>query len=167
MARTIVRPPAAGLYESDFAAWAKQQARLLEERRFDELDLGHLIEEVADLATNQRHAVLSCARLILQHFLKLEYSPATWPRRGWQETIVAQRTDLEERLTATLRRDLEAGLAAVYGRARRDAARDLRRDNVAETALPNACPYTLDQILDPDWLPANRHGVADDNAGTA
>jgi Domain of unknown function DUF29 len=166
MAKVAERPDAAKLYQADFAAWAEQQARLLKERRFDELDLEHLIEEVADLATNQRHAVLSRARRILQHFLKLEYSPATWPRRGWQETIVTQRTDLEERLSATLRRDLEAGLADVYGRARRDAAKDLRRDKVAEAQLPQACPYTLAQILDPDWLPNNRHGLDDENTGT-
>jgi len=161
MARVTDRPKTAELYEADFAAWAEQQARLLQERRFDELDLDHLIEEVADLATNQRHTVLSRARRILQHFLKLEYSPATWPRRGWKETIVTQRTDLEERLTATLRRDLEGGLADTYVRARRDAARDLKQDRVAERDLPTECPYTLDQILDPDWLPDNRHGLDD------
>ncbi len=85
MAKTITRPPDVDLYERDFAAWAALQARLLAERRFDELDLDHLIEEVADLATNQRHAVLSRARRILQHFLKLEYSPAPLPRRGWRK----------------------------------------------------------------------------------
>jgi Domain of unknown function DUF29 len=163
----VVERPTAELYETDFNAWAEQQARLLRERRFDELDLEHLIEEVADLAINQRHAVLGRARRILQHFLKLEHSPATWPRRGWQETIVTQRTDLEERLTTTLRRELEAGLADAYSRARRDAAKDLRRDKVVEAELPASCPYTLDQVLDPDWLPKNRHGVTDDDTGPA
>jgi hypothetical protein len=161
MAKTITRRPDADLYASDFNAWAKQQARLLEERRFEELDLDHLIEEVADLATNQRHAVLSRARRILQHFLKLEYSPAPLPRRGWEETIVTQRSDLEERLTTTLRRELEASFGEVYDHARRDAARDLRRDRVTETELPRTSPYSLDQVLDPDWLPENRHGVGD------
>ncbi|MCC2665804.1 MAG: hypothetical protein K0S35_3726, partial [Geminicoccaceae bacterium] len=34
-----------------------------------------------------------------------------------------------------------------------------------ERELPTGCPYTLDQILDPDWLPKNRHGLDDDNPG--
>jgi len=32
---------------------------------------------------------------------------------------------------------------------------------VRSLSLPSACPYTLEQILDPDWLPANVHGIKD------
>jgi hypothetical protein len=28
-------------------------------------------------------------------------------------------------------------------------------------ALPAACPFTLDQILDRDWYPDNLHGIED------
>jgi hypothetical protein len=162
MAKTITRPPQADLYESDFTAWAEQQAGLLEEHRFDELDLAHLIEEVADLRKAERNAVLSRARQIIAHFLKLEHSPAAWPRRGWKESIGTQRTDLEEILSPTLRGELQKELAAVYLRARRNAARDLLQDKVVEKTLPKRCPYTLEQILDPDWLPESRHGIGDD-----
>lgn len=161
MAKVVERSSWSALYETDFHAWAEKQAELLRARRFDELDLAHLIEEVADLATYQRHSVVSRARRILQHFLKLEYSPASEPRRGWKETIVTQRTDLEERLTASLRQELAGALADTYGRARRDAVRDLKPDQVSERDLPVACPYTLEQVLDPDWLPANVHGIKD------
>ena len=34
-----------GLYASDFYVWAEEQAALLRARRFDALDLDHLIEE--------------------------------------------------------------------------------------------------------------------------
>ena len=33
----------------------------------------------------------------------------------------------------------------------------LEVDRVPADGLP-ACPYSLDQILDPDWLPQNVHG---------
>ena len=161
MAKTIARPAGADLYESDFSAWADLQARLLKQRRFDELDLAHLIEEVADLRKAERNAVLSRARQILAHFLKLEHSPSSRPRRGWKETIGTQRMDLEEILSPTLRRELLAELNAVYARARRSAARDLVQDQVAEQQLPSTCPYTLEQILDPDWYPDTPHGIHD------
>jgi hypothetical protein len=167
MAKVVERPDAAKLYEEDFSAWAERQAWLLRDRRFDELDLDHLIEEVADLRTAERSAVLSRARQIVAHFLRLEHSPASWPCRGWKETVRTQRADLEEILSPTLRRELLAELAAVYGRARHNAARDLVEDKVAERKLPTACPDTLDQILDPDWLPKNRHRLDDDNPGPA
>jgi len=159
MAKVTERIKTAELYEADFAAWAEQQARLLQERRFDELDLDHLIEEVADLRKAERSAVLSRARQIVAHLLKLEHSPASWPRRGWKETVLTQRMDLEEILSPTLHRELAANLGQVYERARRNAARNLKQDKVAERDLPSECPYRLEQILDPDWLPDNRHGV--------
>jgi hypothetical protein len=159
MAKVIGPPSSADLYEEDFPRWAERQAELLRARRFDALDLDRLIEEVADLGVSERKTVFSHARRVIQHLLKLEFSPAAGPRRGWLESIVAHRTDLEQRLTPTLRRQLEASLPEVYGLARRDAVKGLIQDSVAEGKLPTACPYTLDQILDPDWLPANRHGL--------
>jgi hypothetical protein len=159
MAKVIGPPASAKLYEEDFPRWAERQAELLRARRFDGLDLDRLIEEVADLGVSERKTVFSHARQLLQHLFKLEFSPAEWPRRGWLDSVVSRRSDLDERLTATLRRELEAALAEIYARARRDAARSLRQDGVAEDELPQACAYPLDQILDPDWLPANRHGL--------
>ncbi len=36
------------LYDQDYPAWARQTADLLRQRRFDELDLDHLAEELDD-----------------------------------------------------------------------------------------------------------------------
>ena len=159
MSEVVERSKAAGLYEHDFAAWVQEQARLLRERRFEELDLDRLIEEVTDLGKAERNAVLSRARQIVAHFLKLQYSPASWPRRGWKETIRTQRMDLEEILSPTLRRELLANLDAVYARAKQSAARDLLEDRVDEEVLPDTCPFSIEQILDPDWFPASIHGM--------
>ena len=41
-------PTAKNLYDEDFYVWAMKQAELLRDKRFDELDLAHLIEEVED-----------------------------------------------------------------------------------------------------------------------
>lgn len=161
MAKVVERPDA-DLYERDFPAWAKRQAELLRAGRYEDLDLDHLIEEVADLGVSERHAVLNRTRVILEHFLKLEHSPAMDPRRGWKEEIVTQRSDLEVILTPSLQRDLERDFEKTYQRARRDAARGLRPDRVDERHLPTASPYSVDQVLDPDWLPENRHGLSDE-----
>jgi hypothetical protein len=153
MATRIKRPPAR-LYEEDFHEWALEQARLLRERRFEELDLDNLIEEVDDLARRDLQSVRSRVRTIIEHLLKLEHSPAAEPRRGWDQTIVSQRRDLLDELTPSLRAHVEAELPKLYDRTRRDTARVLRRhgeDAVADS-LPDTCPYTLDQILS-DWLP--------------
>jgi hypothetical protein len=147
------------LYADDFVAWTVDQAaalrRLAELRPNDELDLEHLIEEVEDLGASRRRAVRSQVRRIIEHLLKLQHSPAEAPRAGWCETIIDARGELRDALTPTLRRDLEDSLAELHAQARRDAAQRLRLhgEEAAAGALPLACPYTVERILDEEWLP--------------
>jgi Domain of unknown function DUF29 len=159
MAKVIARRPARDLYEEDFPLWAERQAALLRARQFDGLDLGNLIEEVEDLSRRERKSVESYVETILEHFLKLALSPAERSRRGWLVSIDKQRVKLARELTPTLRNHLETQLPALYGGLRRPVARQLEKDHVPPDALPAACPYMLDQILDPDWYPNNAHGI--------
>ena len=151
---TQLSSPASDLHEVDFYAWAKQQAELLRAGRYPELDLENLIEEVDDLGGALHRGVRSRVRTIIEHLLKLQHSPAEEPRGGWYDTILAQRDDLLDDLTPTLRRMLEDDLPEQYARARKRAASSLRRhgEDAAADALPETCAYTLDQITG-DWLP--------------
>ena len=67
----------AALYETDFYAWTRRQARelrrLKELRLNAELDLDHVAEEIEDLGSAVRKGVRSQVRRILEHFLKLAY----------------------------------------------------------------------------------------------
>jgi hypothetical protein len=159
MANVIARPPVGDLYEKDFALWAERQAALLRARRFDELDLQNLIEEVEDLSRRERDMVESYIETILEHLLKLALSRADRPRRGWLVTVDKQRARLTRKLTTTLRNHLAAELPVLYAGVRRPVARQLDKDSVSPDALPAGCPYTLEQILDPDWYPDNVHGL--------
>lgn len=151
---TRTKPTAQDLYEQDFYVWAHDQAALLRAGRFDALDLEHLIEEVEDLAGSMKSAVRSRATTVVAHLLKLQHSPAKSPRLAWRETIRTQRSRLLNDLTPSLERHLAERLPELYARARHDAEGSLRDhgEDDAANALPNACPYTLDQITG-DWLP--------------
>jgi Domain of unknown function DUF29 len=159
MAKVVARPPASDLYEEDFPLWAERQAALLRAGRFDELDLDNLIEEVEDLSRRERKSVESYVDTIVEHLLNLALSPAERPRRGWLVTVDKQRVKLARELTTTLRSHLAAELPALYAGLRRPVARQLEKDGGPPEALPAACPYTLDQILDPDWYPSNLYGL--------
>jgi Domain of unknown function DUF29 len=153
------------LYEEDFYAWTRNQAqalrRLAASRPNLALDFPHLIEEVADLGTSQRDAVRSQLRRIIEHCLKLEYSPAREPRAGWHETIIDARIVLEDKLTRTLRRSLQRRLSILYDQARRvvEGSLRLQGESKAADALPATCPYRLADLLRDDWHPASRHGL--------
>jgi hypothetical protein len=151
---TRVRTRSPDLYEQDFYAWAREQASLLRAGRFEELDLAHLTQEVDDLGEALYRSVRSRLRTIIEHLLKLQHSPAAEPRGLWLDTVHTQRADLQDDLTASLRRRLRSELPKQYARARAAAARALRRygESAAADALPETCPYTLDQIAG-DWLP--------------
>ena len=148
---------AAELYEDDFYAWTQLQAKEL--RRFARtrpnlpLDLPHIAEEIADLGKTLRASMRSWARHIIEHLLLLEYSPAQEPRRGWTAEIVNLRSEIEDRLTPILHRDLRRRLPLLYDRARRDLEKKLAPYGEAHVAdrFPERCPYTLDQVLGDFW----------------
>jgi hypothetical protein len=154
MMATKVRPRAKDLYDEDFYVWTEIQAGLLRERRFEALDLANLVEEVEGLGDAKKSAVLSSARIVMEHLLKLQHSPAQEPRRGWSESIIEHRARLEDELTPRLLQVLGDELPDVYARTRRASARKLRiyGEDAAADALPERCPYSVEQLLG-DWWP--------------
>lgn len=153
------------LHEEDFYAWTRDQAkalrRLAATRSTVEVDFEHLIEEVADLGISQRDAVRSQLRRIIEQCLKLEYSPTHAPRVGWYESIVHARTEIEDKITPTIRRGLPRRIPRLWQPARRDTAAAWRfyGEPEAADALPAECPYRLADLLRHDWYPKSRHGL--------
>jgi hypothetical protein len=147
------------LHDEDFYAWTQAQAvelrPLAETRPNLPLDLHLIADELEDLGMSERSAAISLVRLILQHFLLAGCSPAAGRQRQHRLDEVDEfRSQLEDKLTPSIRRELEAEIEAIYARARRNVARKMRRygEDTAASALPPACPYTLEQILG-DWEP--------------
>jgi hypothetical protein len=159
--------PAESLYDEDYHAWAVGQAEALrglaKSRWNGPLDLEHLAEEVEDLGKAERNTVLSQVERIIGHALKLEYSRAQEPRRQWILSVAKARREVARHLTRSLRRMLDAELPAMYRSERSLTGRAPRvyDEPDAAAALPDECPYALDQILDEDWFPANRHGLSE------
>jgi hypothetical protein len=151
---TRIRTRTCDLYEQDLYAWSKTQVELLRAGRLAELDLEHLTLEIEDVGASLYREVRSRVRTIVEHLLKIEHSPAAAPRASWERTIRTQRADLAEDLTPTLRPRVERNLDRFYEVARIEAQMALRAhgEEAAADALPESCPYSLDQIAG-DWLP--------------
>ena len=73
------------------------------------------------MGKSERDAVQSQITRVLEHFLKLAYSPADRPRYGWMRSVAEARGSLRKKLSPTLRRDAEEALAALYEEAREQA----------------------------------------------
>ena len=150
-------------YEDDFYAWTQHQAMVLRtmavaDNRFDR---ENVVEEIETLGRSERDAVRSQIRRIIEHLLKLAYSPAAPPRVDWIETVLDARQTLSDKISPTLRRDAEQNIDQLYADGRKRAAAGLRRHGEpdAADALPQTCPYSLDDICREDWYPERPRGA--------
>jgi hypothetical protein len=139
-------------YDTDFYAWAQQQAAALRTKDWAALDIEHLAEEVEDLRKTERKAVQSQLRRLTSHLLKWAYQSA---RRSdsWQTTILDARRLVADWLEddGSLSRELPALFAWAYPRARHEAAKDT---GLPLATFPEDCPWPVDQVLDENFWPA-------------
>ena len=143
--------PLAEAYELDFYAWAMKNAELIRAGRLEEIDADNIAEELESMGKSQKRALASRLVVLLAHLLKWQYQPES-RSRSWKNTIKVQRLDLGELLdeSPSLRPSLQETMASAYTKARLLAARDTGLD---ETELPEGCPFTLEQAMDPDYWP--------------
>lgn len=152
----------ATLYQTDYAAWALRNAELLRERRFDELDIEHLLEELGDMSKSDRRELHSRLLVLLAHLLKWEYQYRTLAERwrefkgdSWRATIVEQRKQLANLLKQSPR--LKGVLIETIESTYPDAV-ELACDEsgLPPATLPERCPYSAAQLLDKAFYPEPR-----------
>ena len=81
-------------YDEDLYSWSLEQAKLLREHKFDQIDLEHIIEEIEDMSKSEKRALESFLETLLMHLLKWQYQPFYIGRRSWELTIIEQRKRL-------------------------------------------------------------------------
>jgi hypothetical protein len=142
------------LYDTDFLLWIETTANLLKNRQFASLDLDNLIEEIESLGRSDKRAILSYLARLCEHLIKNKYWDAERERclRGWSVEVNNFRREIHRLLkdSPSLRGHLADNFQSEY----QDA-----RDNVliASGITPNLLPeepfFSLDQVLEKDWLP--------------
>jgi hypothetical protein len=130
-----------------------EQARLIRDGRFDQLDLEHIADEIADVGRSERRELESRMAVLLAHLLKWQFQAE---RRGtsWQRTIREQRLQLRDKIgdvpsLAPLLADPAWG---------RRVWRDAVVLAINETGLdvfPDECPWPLADVMTEDWLPSS------------
>lgn len=145
------RVDAPTLYEQDYYLWCFVEADKLRLRKFSELDLPNVIEELESLSKSLGSSLTSGYRLVIAHLLKWQYQPQL-RSASWEITISRERTHIEEteKDSSTLRSQAQAIVDSVYRSARHEARIET---GLPLSAFPLGCPYTLDQLRDEDWMP--------------
>ena len=150
----------ADLYDQDFLAWTQAQAERLRAaagaRSNLPIDWEHVAEEIESLGNRERLALEARLATIVEHLLKLQYSPAQEPRGGWAGTVVRSRNEVQKLLrnSPSLRRELPLMVNEAFGDAQKVLRVSLTAQNeiAAVARLLAADPFTVGQVVE-DWWP--------------
>ena len=118
-----------GLYERDCYAWSIEQAKALRERRFADLDIENLAEEIEDVGKSEYRALESALTVLLMHLLKWDHQPSR-RSRSWEATVRDQRRSAIKTLSKNP--SLQSKLDELV----RDAYESARDRASGETDLP-------------------------------
>jgi hypothetical protein len=141
----------ATLYDSDFHAWAHEQASLLRAGRLSEADIENIAEEIESMGRSEKRELVNRLTVLLSHLLKWRYQPGL-RSRSWTLTIEQQRLRLDKHLAEnpSLKSRLDEAMADAFQDARIDAERETR---LPRSVFPSSCPFTFDEAMNPDFWP--------------
>ncbi|MEI6069661.1 MAG: DUF29 domain-containing protein [Methylococcaceae bacterium] len=138
-------------YEKDFYSWTQEQAGLLKNGRFSELDIDNLIEEVESMGRSEKRELESRLTILLLHLLKWKYQEV---RRGrsWQLSIDEQRIQFCKTLNENpgLKSALDEIINDAYKLAVIKAARETK---ISKAVFPECCPWNLAQFIEDAFYP--------------
>jgi hypothetical protein len=136
-------------YTDDFYAWTQQQAEILKNQEFERLDWQNIAEEIEDMGRSEKRQLESRLEILIMHLLKWQFQP-NLRSRSWQLTIKEQRLRLEKLLAEnpSLRSNLDNVKEKIYPLAVISAEKE-----TGLSSLPVTCPYELNNIFSPEFLP--------------
>lgn len=102
-------------YEKDFYAWAIQHAELIRQRKFSEIDVEHVAEEIESMGRRDKRTLMNRLSVLIVHLLKWKFQPV---KRGnpWRLAIKEQRIKLMRLLeeSPSLRHELALKIHETY-----------------------------------------------------
>lgn len=149
MSRSAVKEasstPARTRYEDDLYTWVLEQVDLLRARRFDEVDVENVAEELSGLAKSDFNALVSTLRVLVMHMLKWDQQPE-FRTPSWVYSIREQRRRFERilRQSPGLKPRRDEALMEAYPNARDWAANET---HLPLDEFPPHCPYGWDDLL--------------------
>lgn len=144
-------------YNKDFYAWLMNNASLLRQHKFNEVDIEHIAEELESMGKSEKRELTSRLTVLLAHLLKWKFQSAL-RSRSWKNTILTQRIDILELLddSPSLKYELEERVVIAYEKARLSAEDETGID---KNNFPEICPFTFEQLLKKDYFPEDQNNI--------
>lgn len=138
------------LYEQDFYAWITSNAESLRNKKFDQLDIENLAEELETMGRSEKRALVSHLSILIAHLLKWQGQPDK-RSKSWESTIREQRKCLLELLDESP--SLKPLLASKWERAYEKGLVLASQETKLTTDSFTEFAFTLDKALDDKFLP--------------
>jgi len=139
------------LYDTDFYAWANQQADLLRAGKLDAADIANIAEEIESMGRTEKRELVSRLKVLMLHLLKWQFQPAL-RSRSWTLTVEEQRQQLVDHMAdnPSLRSRLPESIEQAY---RLALVAVERETGLSRVTFPTTCPFTYDQMADDGFWP--------------
>lgn len=139
------------LYDSDFYAWANEQAALLRAGKLSAADIEHIAEEIESMGRSEKRELVNRLAVLLMHLLKWLYQPE---RRSasWEGTIIVQRRALERHIkdNPSLKAKLDEAIEDAYSDA---VPMAMGETNLPKSTFPLTCPWPFERLMDAEFWP--------------
>jgi len=148
------------MYDQDLVRWSDEQARALRAAANAgcdaPVDWENVADEIESLGRSDRRTLAKHVAIVIEHLLKLQTSPSTMQVRGWTESILRARGEIEQLLadSPSLRNEIAGMIAKGFPSARklvRAGPKDYGEQPLIDL---DEVTYTEDQVLG-DWMPTS------------
>lgn len=139
------------MYDSDFHLWTQQQAKLLREGDWQNVDIKNLIEEIEALGRQERKELKNRLGILLGHLLKWQFQPKR-RSKSWLYTIREKRSEIIDLFNDSP--SLKSCIEEIWESSYEKGVNLAEKETSLECdQFPSVCPYSLDQILDDKFWP--------------
>jgi hypothetical protein len=147
------KPISPSLYTSDYYAWTQEQAHILESGELQNLDVINLAEEIKSLGWREVKDLEEYLSILLSGLLRYQFT-LDGKTHLCRVLIQGARREINMNLkeNPTLKDKLPEILVEAYVSALNLFTISTNLDE-KDLLLPRECPYTLEQILNKDFLP--------------
>lgn len=138
-------------YEDDFHGWAMSTAALLREKRYDQVDYNHIIEELECMGASERRELINRLKQLMLHLLKWQYQ-SDMRSKSWKDSIEDQREQIYLLLMDNpgLKSQIKGILEIAYSLAQKKAHKET---SISLKLFPPECPYSIEELIDEEFYP--------------
>jgi hypothetical protein len=138
-------------HDEDFYGWAINTAALLKQKKYHEVDMNSIIEELEEMSRSEKRELINRLAQLIFHLLKWQFQP-DFRGRSWRASIKEQRQQVEIILEQNhgLKSKLKDCIITAY---KLSIPMIEKETPIDMKDFPTECPYTFDQLVNEEFFP--------------